>query len=177
MVVLLTVAAVTVGVGRVKPKGVENWITITKTYDIYGVICTSGPCAQEGKCLGSMEARTCLTLCALKFDQPNTEYWVHDETGAVIGYSVNGVTKVACICRSTDGQARVRYTLRVKAKNPGKVKSLLTNATLCLAVTAPNGYVGSDYEQYDDVATDLVILPDPALPDSGQNVILCKLCP
>jgi hypothetical protein len=177
MVVLLTVAAVTVGVGRVKPKGVENWITITKTYDIYGVICTSGPCLQEGKCLGSMEARTCLTLCALKFDQPNTEYWVHDEQGNVIGYSVNGVTQIACICRATDGQARVRYTLRVKAKNPGKVKSLLTNATLCLAVTAPNGYVGSDYEQYDDVATDLVILPDPALPDSGQNVILCQLCP
>jgi hypothetical protein len=124
-----------------------------------------------------MEAYTCLTLCALKFDQPNTEYWVHDEQGNVIGYSVNGVTKIACICRATDGQARVRYTLRVKAKNPGKVKSLLTNATLCLAVTAPNGYVGSDYEQYDDVATDLVILPDPALPDSGQNVILCQLCP
>jgi hypothetical protein len=160
---------------------VYSYIDIMKTYDLYKVICTSDACCYQGKCLGTVDGETSLSVCGLTFDQENTEYWVYDEAGVEVGSCVDSTgCDPVCITRgSVDG--RVNFKLRVKAKNPGKVKSLLTGITLCLAVTADHEgryLVGSDYEQEPfDPGTDNVILPDPAMPESGQNVILCPVCP
>jgi hypothetical protein len=162
---------------------VYSYINIMKTYDLYKVICTSDACCYQGKCLGTVDGNTSLSICGLTFDQENTEYWVYDEAGNEVGSCVDSTGCIpTCVNRDTvDG--RVNFKLQVKAKNPGKVKSLLTGVTLCLAVEAPHGdpvvyYVGSDYEQeHYDPPTDNVILPDPAMPESGQNVILCPVCP
>jgi hypothetical protein len=159
-------------------------ITIMKTFDLYGVICVSEVCCEQGKCLGTIDADTHLSVCGLQFDQENTEYWVYitdDEGNRIeVGSCVNGICSPVCVSQpSEDG--RVTYELIVKAKNPGKTKSLLTSVTLCLAATATSGeryYVGSDYEQpHYDPGTDAVILPDPDFPESGQNIILCPVCP
>jgi hypothetical protein len=153
-------------------------VRIMKTFDLYRVVCDTDICCEQGKCMGTVDADTCLSLCTLLFDTPNTEYWVYTDSAMtnLVGYCINGVPCApVCVCQpSVDG--RVRYTLYVKTKNPGAAPSLLTSATLCLAAVAGN-YVGSDYEQphYDPGVSD-VVLPNPDSPDSGQNIILCRMC-
>ena len=165
-----------------KSDAIIGFIDITKTYDLYGVICPSDPCCEQGKCLGTMDAYTCLNVCGLTFDVDNTEYWVYDlDTGAIVGSCVNGICTPVCICKnSVDG--RVRYMLRVKTKHPGidtQAEAGLTGVTICLAASVDN-YVASDYDQQhleDAPVTDSLILPMQDSPDSGANVILCQLCP
>jgi hypothetical protein len=162
------------------PDAFITHMNVTKTYDLYGVICPSDPCCEQGKCLGTMDALTCLNVCGLTFDVPNTEYWVYDrDTGAEVGSCVNGVCVPVCICKpSADG--RVRYQLRIKTKNPDAPASL-TGITICLA--AQDGpYVASNYDQRhleDDPVGDEehLILPDQDNIESGENVILCQMCP
>jgi hypothetical protein len=182
MAIILTasVFAVAQNCGRVEPEAILGAVTIMKTYDFYRVICGSGSCCEQGKYLGTVDALTCLSLC-LQFDKWNTEYWVYDvATGDLVGSYVAGVCVPVCICRpSTYG--RVSYTLCVKTRHPdldgAREPSLLTAATLCLAAVMDN-YVGSDYEQvYYPEGTDIVILPEPSMPEIGQNIILCQLCP
>jgi hypothetical protein len=164
-------------------------VRIMKTFDLYRVVCDTDICCEQGKCMGTVDADTCLSLCALQFDTPNTEYWVYTDSAMtnLVGYCINGgICEPVCVCQTSE-DGRVRYTFYIKTKNPGPAPSLLTSATLCLAAEANvNGvtYVGSDYEQphIDEPGTEAtgvtkLILPDPDYPDSGQNVILCPMCP
>ena len=161
------------------PDAFITHMDVTKTYDLYGVICPSDPCCDQGKCLGTMDAVTCLNVCGLTFNVDGTEYWVYDrDTGAEIGSCVNGVCVPVCICKtSVDG--RVRYQLRIKTKNPNAPASL-DGITICLAAQDGN-YVASNYDQHhlDPPIGDggHLILPDPANIGSGENVILCQMCP
>jgi hypothetical protein len=183
MAIMLTASVFAVASNDVRTDAIFGVVRIMKTYDLYQVVCDSDICCQKGKCLGTVDGDTCLSLCALLFDQPNTEYWVYTDSAMtnLVGYCINGdVCVPVCVCQpSVDG--RVRYTLYVKTKHPGPplnppVPSLLTSATLCLAAVAGD-HVGSDYEQphFAEGASD-VILPNPDSPDSGQNVILCPMC-
>jgi hypothetical protein len=196
MVAVLAIGSIAVARKQIGADAIFSNISITKTYDIYGVLCTSGPCQEEGKCLGTMDACTCLTLCGLQFDVANTEYWVYNwpegiddpadvraDSANLLGWSVNGERVVSCICQATD-YGRVKYHLLVYAKNNGRTPSQLINATLCLAAettTNDRYYVGADYEQVADVyggeALLEVILPEPTNEDVGENVILCPMCP
>jgi hypothetical protein len=178
MAIMLTVSVFAVARNRARPDATFGVVRIMKTFDLYRVVCDTDICCEQGKCLGTVDANTCLSLCALQFDTANTEYWVYTDSAMtnLVGYCINGgICEPVCVCQpSVDG--RVRYTFYVKTKNPGAAPSLLTSATLCLAAVA-GPYVGSDYEQphYDPPTSD-VILPDPGSPDSGQNVILCPMC-
>jgi hypothetical protein len=195
MVALLAVGAIAIERNHIRPEGTFNLIEITKTYDLYGVLCTSGPCQEEGKCLGTIGdwTRTCLTLCGLKFDVGNTEYWVYNVPEGVepedaikdpnneIGKSVNGVYEESCLTKGTD-YGRVRYHLAVYAKNDARTPSKLIDATLCLATEVTHNdahYVGSDCEQVAEVyggePVTEVVLPEPTNKDIGQNVILCPI--
>jgi hypothetical protein len=182
MAIMLTVSVFAVARRTLRPDATFGVVRIMKTFDLYRVICDSDICCEQGKCLGTVDADTCLNLCALQFDTANTEYWVYTDSAMtnLVGWCINGgICEPVCVCQpSVDG--RVRYTFYVRTKNPGAAPSLLTSATLCLAAVSNVGqtmYVGSDYEQphYDPGTTD-VILPDPGSPDSGQNVILCPMC-
>lgn len=163
-----------------RPDAIIGSIDVTKTYDLYGVICPSDPCCGQGKCLGTMDALTCLNVCGLTFDVTNTEYWVYNrDNGAEVGSCVNGVCVPVCICKdSIDG--RVRYQLRIKTKHPGtdtQLEANLTGITICLA--AQNGnYVASNYDQQhlDPPVNEHLILPDQSNIESGENVILCQMC-
>jgi hypothetical protein len=179
----------------ISPDAIFSTILITKTYDLYGVICPSDPCCDQGKCLGTMDANTCLNVCGLTFDHDNTEYWVYDEADVLVGSCVNGVCVPVKIPRvSVDG--RVRFELRVRAKHPGPpintdiLPARLNGVTLSLAATSGN-HVGSEYEQEHIDAQDIVIdtdpdsptydhqmlvLPDPNNLDSGANIILAEMC-
>jgi hypothetical protein len=181
MLMALSVFAIARSNDRIRPDAVYSWITISKTYDLYKVICVSDACCYQGKCLGTVDAMTCLSICGLMFDQPNTEYRVYDEDGNEIGSCVDSTGCIpVCICRDSE-YGRVRYTVRVHTKNPGVVPSLLTSVTLNLAAMTEHGgvtLVGSEYEQeYYPDGTTSVILPDPSMPDVGQNVILAQICP
>ena len=181
LAIIMAVSVFAIARPRRVPDAIIGYIDITKTYDLYGVICPSDPCCEQGKCLGTMDALTCLNVCGLTFDVTNTEYWVYDrDTGALVGECVNGVCVPVCICKEThDG--RVRYQLRIKTKHPGtetQVEAGLTGITICLA--AQNGpYVASNYDQQhlDPPVDDHLILPDQGNIDSGENVILCQMCP
>jgi hypothetical protein len=179
MLMALSVFAIAQNNRKARADAVYSWITISKTYDLYKVICTSDACCYQGKCLGSVDGLTCLSVCGLMFDQLNTEYWVYDEAGNEIGSCVDSTGCIpVCICRDSEF-GRVNYTLRVRTKNPGTIPSLLTSVTLNLAVEALHGevrLVGSEYEQEYYEGTDSVILPDPSMPEVGQNVILAEIC-
>jgi hypothetical protein len=165
---------------EIRPNAIDRDITIVKTYDFYRVICDSAPCCEQGTYLGTVDAKTCLSLCGFQFDKDNTEYWVYDESGVEVGSRFDGVCVPVCICRpSTDG--RITYSLRIKTRHPdlnqSEEPSLLTSVTLCLAATTDD-YVGSDCEQIQYLeGTDIVVLPDPSMPEIGHNVILCQLYP
>jgi hypothetical protein len=192
IVALLALGSVAIARKGISPKGVFSYIEITKTYDIYGVECTSGPCQEEGKCLGTMDAGTVLTICGLQFDIANTEYKIYewcdeDEDADWVVENCPEITQ-GCLDQDTD-YGRVRYHLLIHAKNPGRTPSKLVNATLCLGAISVDGsatddpciatHVGSDYEQVADVyggeALTEVILPEPTNKDVGQNVILCPI--
>jgi hypothetical protein len=170
---------------------VYKYVEIMKTYDLYRVICDSDPCCEQGKCLGTVDAMTCLSLCGLMFSKDNTEYWVelYDEatdTWVQVGSCVDGICDPVCVCKQSE-YGRVRYVLRIKTRHPDiaqtREPSLLDSATLCLAASVDN-LVGSDYEQeyfvdkvFDEDGNQEIILPYPADGDVGENVILCPLCP
>jgi hypothetical protein len=173
-----------------------------KTYDTYKVQCTRAECREEGKCLGTIDACTTLTLCGLQFDVDGSEYWVYewpediddpkkaldyirDNNIPPLGWSVDsGEYKKASLSKYTE-YGRVRYHLLVYVKNDTRTPSTLDNATLCLGVQGQYNdgiYVGADYEQVADVyGPDAglieVVMPVPENEDIGQNVILCPWIP
>jgi hypothetical protein len=166
--------------GKIRPEGVTyEWIHIKKTFDLYKVICTDDVCCLQGKCLGTTDAVTCLSVCGLTFDQTWTDYWVYNEdTGDLVGSCVGGVCVPVSISKPSEfGQ--VTYRLRIRTKHPDMpppgtgAPSLLTGVTLCLAAATDN-LVGSDYEQIHCAPTDLLELPGPGTA-IGENIVLCPL--
>jgi hypothetical protein len=100
---------------------VFEYIEIMKTYDLYRVICDTDQCCQQGKCLGTVDATTCLSLCGLQFDKPNTEYWVEyripgaDPEWVQVGYCT-GQCEVdfcdpVCVCKDSE------YGRQISAEN------------------------------------------------------------
>jgi hypothetical protein len=192
MVAFLAVGTIAIGRG-IRPEGNFSYIEITKTYDIYGIPYTSKPCQEKGKCLGTIDASACLTLCGIQFDIADTEYWVFNvpegvepfdaiyDPANLLGWSFFGDTQVACISKDSL-YGRVRYHLLIYAKNYSRTPSKLVDATLCLAVETTVkdiDYVGADYQQVDEVyggeAKTEIILPAPDNEEIGENVILCPI--
>jgi hypothetical protein len=176
MVVLLALGTMAIA-RRGQIEGTFNIISIMKTYDTYKVQCTRAECREEGKCLGTIDACTTLTLCGLQFDVDGSEYWVYEwpidpKTGEdfedpddaldyirdnnipPLGWSVDsGYYQKASLSKYTE-YGRVRYHLLVYVKNDTRTPSTLDNATLCLGVVGnydDGTYVGADYEQVADV--------------------------
>jgi hypothetical protein len=177
MVALLALGSIAIARrGVVDPEGTFNIISIMKTYDTYKVQCTRAECREEGKCLGTIDACTTLTLCGLQFDNDvedkyNSEYWVYewpediddpqdaldyirDNDIPAIGWSVDsGEYQKASLSKYTE-YGRVRYHLLVYVKNNTRTPSQLMDATLCLGAQGQYNdgmYVGGDYEQVNDV--------------------------
>jgi hypothetical protein len=203
MVALLALGSIAIARrGVVDPEGTFNIISIMKTYDTYKVQCTRTECREEGKCLGTIDACTTLTLCGIQFSVDNSEYWVYEWPEGIddpkaalkhiqdndidpIGWAVDsGPYQTASLSKDTD-YGRVRYHLLVYVKNDTRTPSTLDNATLCLEAQGDYNdgmYVGADYEQVADVyGPDAglveVVLPVPENEDIGQNVILCPWMP
>lgn len=184
-VVLVAAMIVAPTYGRRGIRGANSTILVTKTFDCYYVQCEAG--CEEGKCLRvAKDAATRLSMCALTFDQGNTDYVVELKVGSNWDLLLHK-DDLKTYCKNTDELGRVVYELRIRTSNDGRTGSALTGITLCLAaditlaIHHPPGdllLIGSEYEQehFDPGVFD-VSLPDPTDPGIGANVILCPAPP
>jgi hypothetical protein len=171
MVALLALGSIAIARRGIIAEGTFNIISIMKTYDLYKVQCTRAECREEGKCLGTIDACTTLTLCGIQFSVDNSEYWVYEwpegiddpqdaleyiqaNNIAPIGWSVDSTGYQKASLTKDTSYGRVRYHLLVYVKNDTRTPSTLNDATLCLGAQGyynDGMYVGADYEQVDDV--------------------------